>query len=103
MQQAVFQRGALHLDKIRELEYALERARRDALVLNLTLLAFVLRLLLAPDGERVLLGLDVDISLGKARDRYRDAILIVAGAFDVVGRVTRCTVMAGDLIEEREQ
>src|SRR5262249_34563759 len=34
---------------------------------------------------------------------YRDAILVVAGAFDIVGRVTRCTVMSGGLIEERKQ
>src|SRR5262249_2929211 len=102
MQQAVLERGALHLDKVRELEYALECARCDALVENLPLLGFALCLLLTADGERALLGLDADIGLGKASDRYRDAILIVAGAFDIVGRVARCTVMSGDLIEERE-
>src|SRR5262245_2547014 len=103
MQQAVLQLGALHLDKVRELEYALDRARRDALVEILTLRGFALCLLLAADGERAFLGRDVDIGLGKASDGYRDAILIIAGAFDIVGRVARCTIMSGDLIEEREQ
>src|SRR5262245_48543957 len=102
MQQAVLQRSALDLNEVRELEYALERARRDALVENLAL-GFGLRLLLATDGECALLGLDVDIGLGETSDRYRDAILIIAGAFDIVGRVARCTVMSGGLIEERKQ
>src|SRR5205807_1021520 len=81
VQQAVLQRGAFHLDKVGELEYALECARRDALVEDLTF-GFGLRLLLAADGQRALLGLDGDIGLGEPSDRYRDAILIIAGAFD---------------------
>src|SRR5262249_14255597 len=85
-----------------ELEYALERARRDALIENLALLVG-LCLLLTADGERALLGLDLDIGLGETGDRHRDAIFVIAGAFDVVGRVARCTVVSGDLIEERKQ
>src|SRR5205807_3813494 len=92
----------LHLDKVRELEYALEGARRDALVEDLTL-DFGLRLLLAADFERAFLGLDGNVGLGETSNRYRDAILIVAGAFDIVGRVARCTIVSGDLVEEREQ
>src|SRR5262245_50863583 len=100
MQEPVLERRALHMDEVGELEYALERARRDALVKHIAL-RLCLRLLVTADCERALLGLDLDIGFGEASDRDRDAILVIAGALDVVVRVARCTVMAGDLIKER--
>src|SRR5262245_34058543 len=73
VQQAVLERRTLHLDEGGELKHAFERARRDALVEDFAL-RLGLRLLLTADGERALLGLDVDVRLGEAGDRDRNAI-----------------------------
>src|SRR5262249_11646652 len=103
VQQPVLERGAPDLDVLGELEHALERARRDALVEHLALLLVGLGLLLALDGQRVLLRLDREVVLGKARDRERDAVGVLAGPLDVVGRIGRATVEARNLVEHREE
>ena len=43
--------------------------------------------LLAADRKRALLHLDREIPIGEARHRQRDPVSVLAGAFDVVGRV----------------
>src|SRR5262249_44911740 len=79
------------------------RARRDALVEHLALLLVGLGLLLALDRQRVLLRLDRDVGVGEARDRERDAVGVLAGPLDVVGRVARAGVEARDLVEHRKE
>ena len=61
--------SALDLDVVGELEHALERARRDALIEHLALLLVGLGLLVAADRQRVLLGHDRQLGLGEAGDR----------------------------------
>ena len=46
-------------------------------------------LLLAANGERVLLHLDGEVALAEAGDGHADAILVLADALDIVGRVAR--------------
>src|SRR5204863_7059928 len=87
VQEPVFEGRALHLDVIGELEDTLERARRDALVEHLTAVLVVLDMLLALDGQGVLLGFDRELVLAEAGNRYRDAIGVFAGALDIVGRI----------------
>ena len=101
VQETVLERRALHLDVVGELEYALERARGDALVERRALGLVGLGLLVAADRQGVFLDLDVELALGKARDRNRDAIVVLAGPLDVVGRITGRAV--AELVEEGKQ
>src|SRR5580658_2549864 len=104
VQEPVLERGASDLDMLGELEDALERARRDALIEHLALLLLGLGLLLALDRQGVLLGLDRDLGLGKARNRERDAVGVLAGTLDVVGRIGRAAILeARYLIEHRKE
>jgi hypothetical protein len=84
MEEAVIEAGADHLDRLGELEAALEGAARNAAVEVLAGIAFQA---LAGDEERVLLDPDVDVVGAEARDRHRQAVGIVAGLLDVVGRI----------------
>src|ERR1700693_4837035 len=85
-----------------ELEATLEGARGDALVEDVVR-SLAVRLLLAADGEGVLLRLDRELLAGEARHRKGDAVGVLAGALDVVGRVSRRRVHAPERIEERKQ
>src|SRR5215470_13557323 len=58
VQETVLERRRADLDMVGELEHALERTRRDALVEHLALVVLGLRLLLALDRQHTLLGLD---------------------------------------------
>src|SRR2546423_14143486 len=78
VQEAVRELRAGNLDVVGKLEAALERAGRDALIEHLALV-LALFLFLAADRERVFLRLDRQFVLGKARDRNRNAIRIIAG------------------------
>src|SRR5262249_30823922 len=103
VQETVPQRRALHLDMVGKLEDALERARGDALVEGLALLLLGLRLLLAADRQLALPGLDVEVGLQEAGHRDRNAVVVLAGPLDIVGRVTRRAVTSGNVIEEGKQ
>src|ERR1700686_4603014 len=102
VQETILEARAFHLDEIGELEYALEGARRDALIEDLAALAFLLGVFLAADGQRVLLGYDGQLRLIEARDRDRNAVRILAGPLDIVGRITGSGALEA-LIEQREQ
>src|SRR4051812_33850574 len=99
VQETVLQRRALHLDVVGKLELALESAPRDALVEHLAGIV-LLDLLLALNSQRVFLGLDQQLALAEACDGYGDAIVVLAGALDVVGRVARSGLKA---VQHREQ
>src|SRR5262245_24909957 len=103
MQETVLERRPLDLDMVGELEHALERARGDALIKGLALLLLGPRLLVAADRQRVVLHLDLEVRLAKSGNGYRNAIVVLAGPLDVVGRITRGAVVASHLIEEGEQ
>src|ERR1051326_5438591 len=93
VKQAILEARALDLDVVGELEAALERPRGNALVEHFAGL-LGLRLLLAADRQGVFLGLDREIGLGEPGDRKRDAIGVLAGPLDVVGRIARRAVDA---------
>src|SRR5262249_7034875 len=103
VQEPVHQRGAGDLDVVGKLEAALESAGRDALIEHLALLLVSLVLLLAADRQRVLLGLDRQIGITKARDRDRNPVRVLAGALDVVGRITGRGIEAGSLVEHGKE
>ncbi len=86
-EQAVLQLGALDLDVVGEHEAALERPAGDAAVEQVTLLA--LGLDLAGDEQRVVLHRQLEVVLAEAGDRHHEAIAVLAGALDVVGRIGR--------------
>jgi len=101
MEQAVLERGVLHLHEIGKLEGPLEGARRDAAIehLGLVLVIFIGGFF-ALDRQRVFLGDDRKFALRKAGDRDADAIGVLAGALDVIGRIAgaavgRCLVEQG--------
>ena len=80
-----------------QVEHAPERTRRNALV---QIFAGGLLGLPALDGERVLLGCDVDVVGAKACDRQRDPVVIFAGTLDVVGRVVVLARVAQRAVDE---
>src|SRR5205823_10238524 len=89
VQESVLEARALDLDVVGELEDALERARRNALIEHLVAVLLVLRVLLAFDGQRVFLRFDRELVLAEAGHRHRDPIGVLAGPLDVVGRIAR--------------
>src|SRR5262245_6810541 len=100
VQESVLEARALHLDVVGKLEDALERAGRDALIEHLTDGLLVLRLFLAFDRQRVFLRFDRKLVLAEAGHRHRDAVGILAGPLDVVGRIARSGLEA---VEHGEQ
>src|SRR3954447_16152431 len=103
VQETVLELCAGHLDIIGKLEAAFERAGRDALIEHLALVLFALLLLLAANGERIFLGLDRQVVLAKARDRNGDAVGVLAGTLDVIGRISGGRAVKAGAIEHREQ
>src|SRR5262245_22315720 len=94
VQEPVLEGRTLDLDIIGELEDALERTRCDALIEHLTAVLLVLRLFLAFDRQRVLLRFDRKFVFAEARHSKRNAVGVVAGPLDVVGRITRSSFEA---------
>ena len=86
MEQTVLQVGTLDLDMVGQLEAALEGARRDAAMQELSVL--VGGLFLALHRQCLFLDLDVDLELAEAGDRHGDPVLVVAEALDVIGRIS---------------
>jgi hypothetical protein len=99
VQETVLEGRALHLDVVGKLELALESAPGDALIEHLAAVV-LLDLLLALDGQRVLFRFERQFVLAEASDGYGDAIVVLAGAFDVVGRVARSGLKA---VQHRKQ
>src|SRR3954454_21856176 len=101
VKQPVLERGVLHLHEIGKLECALESTRGDAAVQH-----FGLRVLVgdffALDRQRVFLRDDGELILGKARDSNGDAVVVLAGALDIVGGITGAAVRTG-LVEQVEE
>src|SRR5579885_138777 len=102
MQETVFEIRAADLDMVGELEFALESTRRDALIEHFAFLPFLFGFLLTADGELVFLHLDVEFLIGEARTGDRDAIRILAGALDIVGRITGYAAVMPERIEQRK-
>src|SRR5580698_7491524 len=93
VKQAVLEAGILYQHEIGKLERALEGARRDAAIQHLGLvLAVFIGGLLALDGQRILFRDDRELVLREAGDSDADAVGVVAGALDVVGRVAGAAV-----------
>src|SRR5262245_17810149 len=102
MQQAVLHSGTLDHDVIGELEPALEASRGDAAMKKGGVL--MLRALLAANGKGVLLHLNGEVALAEASNGHADAILVLADARDIVGRVARgLAVKTGERIEQRAE
>ena len=102
VQETVLKLGALDLDEVGKLEHAFEGARRNALVKHVAALLLLLGVFLAADGQGIFLRYDGKLGLGKAGDGNRDAILVVSGPLDVIGRITgSCAFDA--LVEQRKQ
>jgi len=87
MQQAMLKVGALDLDIIGKLETQLESAFGNAAMEEFTGLVGFRHRLGALDHETVFLGLDGDVTIGKAGDGNRDAVGVLARALDIVGRI----------------
>src|SRR4051794_32043661 len=96
LQQAVLERGAVHLNIIGQVKLPLERPRGNAPV---EIFAFGSVRLISLDGHRVLLGSHRDFVGCKARNRKRNLVAILAETFDVVGRIV---VLAGTLCRFNE-
>src|ERR1700722_11256108 len=96
VEQTVLKRGVLHQHEISKLEGAFEGARRDATIehLGLVLTVFIGGFL-ALDRQRVFLGDDRKLGLREAGDRDADAVAVVAGTLDIVGRVAGAAVGCG--------
>src|SRR5258708_33163935 len=84
-----------------ELEATLEGPRGNALVEHVAGLLLVVGLLLAVDRQRILPRLDREISVGEAGDCNRDAIGVLAGPRDTVGRIARRRSGRADELTER--
>ena len=102
VQQAVLEGRVLHLHMIGKLEDALEGARGDALIEHLAILLF-LGLLGALDRQRVFFRFDRQIVFAETGDRDRDAIVVLARAFDVVGRIARGRLKTSSIENSRSK
>src|SRR5262245_52717232 len=100
VQESVLEGRALDLDVVGQLEDALERTSRDALIEHLAVVLLVLRLFLAFDRQRVFFRFDRKLVLAKAGDSHRDAVGALASPLDVVGRIARSGLEA---VEHGEQ
>src|SRR5262249_49625191 len=100
VQESLLESRALDLDVVGELEDALESARRDGLAEHLAPVLLVLCLFLAFDRQRVFLCFDRKLVLAEAGHRHRDAIGVLAGALDIVGRIARSGLEAVEHGEE---
>src|ERR1700722_18249667 len=104
MQEAVLEMRAFDRDVVGELEHALEGAGSDALIEHVGFVLVGFGLLFAVDGQRAFLGHDRQLGLGEARYRDADAVGVLAGPLDIVGRITgRAAFEAGYLVQQREQ
>src|SRR6185312_1366297 len=102
VQQAVLEYGALHQDMIGELESPLEAPRSDTAMQESGVL--LLGLLLAANGESVLLHVDGEVAAAKAGHGHGDAIVVLADALDIVGRVARGLALeAAQSIQQRAE
>jgi len=103
MQQAVLERGVLHGHEVGQLEHTLEGSRRDAAVKHFGIfLGILVGDFLALDRQRVFLGDDRKLALRKAGNCNADAIGVLAGALDIIGRVAGAAV-GGGLVEQLEE
>src|SRR5271170_5811607 len=102
VQETVFEARAFDLDKVGQLEHALEGTRRNALIEHLTAFLLLLGVFLAADGQRVLFRYDREFRPIEAGDRNGYAVRIFSGPLDVIGRITRSGALDA-LIEQREQ
>ena len=88
MEQAILERGVLHHHEIGKLESPLEGARRDAAIEHLGfVVAVFIGGFLALDRQRVFLRDDREFALREAGNRNGDAVAVLAGALDIVGRI----------------
>src|SRR5216684_2769517 len=102
VKQAILKRGVFHLHEIGKLERPLEGARRDAAIQHLGfVLAVFIGGFVALDRQRIFLGDDGELALRKAGDRDADAIGVLAGSLDIVGRIAGAAVR-GSLVEQRK-
>jgi hypothetical protein len=100
VQQPVLERSVLHDYEIGQLENPFEGARGDTAIEHLgVFLAVLVGGLLALDGQRVFLRDDRQLALREAGYRDGDAVGVIAGALDVVGRIAGAAVCGG-LIEQ---
>ena len=93
MQHPVDMGRAGDADMIGQMEPTLERAGGDA-AMQIGLLLFGLGLAGGHD-KRAVLHLDVEVSLGKPRDGYRNPVSVLVGLFDVVGGIGRLGHIGG--------
>src|SRR5262249_40373032 len=104
VQETVLEAGAANLDMVGELEATLEGAGSDALIEHVAIFLLLRGFLFTADRQRVLLHLDVEFLLGEAGDRNRNAVRVLPGALDVVGRIGGiAAVYAAERVEQREQ
>jgi hypothetical protein len=87
MEQPVLDARGDHLDVVGEAEPTLEGALGDTAMQVRPLLRVALLIDPAGDHQVVLLGADLEVALTEAGHRHRDAVLVLAGLLDVVGRV----------------
>ena len=83
-------------------EFPLETAGGDAAMEEGALL--LLALLLAANGERVLLRLEVQVVRAEPRDRHADAVRVLVDKLDIVGRIARRIVVErAECVEQRAE
>src|SRR5262245_44062719 len=88
VQQSILEAGVLDLYMIGKLENALESTCGDTLIEYFAGL-FFLDLLAAFDRQRVFFRLDRKLVFAEAGNSDGDAVVVLTGALDVVGRVAR--------------
>src|SRR5690606_1964535 len=102
VQQAVPELGAKHLDMVGKLEAALERPRGDA-AMQESRACVLLPSLAALDARHVAMGFYGDVVLREAGYGHRDAVGILAGALDIVGRIGLTVRGLSERVEHREK
>src|SRR5690606_36689164 len=102
MKETILEHGASNLHVVGQLEAPLEAARGNAAIEKLACILALLALF-APDRQYVTMCFNRDVFLGEARNRHRNAIGILAGALDIIGRIRLAAIELTERVKHGEK
>ncbi|CVI63557.1 hypothetical protein AGR9A_Lc40478 [Agrobacterium salinitolerans str. Hayward 0363] len=103
VEEAVLQGSGLDLDMVGKLEATLESARGDTAIKKLPFRGFLIRGFLGFHSQRIGAGFDAEFVLIETGDGHGDAIGVLAGPLDIVGRIGLGLFGLAESVKHREK